>query len=111
MIAVPLQLNEREYMIFVVLDDENVERIRQYDPAEVNIAKTIASGRMAGLTLRDVVIGYATQEEIDQLTQSRSREEVMARLQHLSRGFAFRPGKGDHDAPYLSTRDDGSTKQ
>lgn len=35
MITIPLQVNPAQYDLFIILEDENIERIKKYDPAEV----------------------------------------------------------------------------
>ena len=39
MTVIPFQINANEYSIFVALGDDNIGRIRVYDPAQVEIGK------------------------------------------------------------------------
>jgi hypothetical protein len=107
--VIPFQLDEREYSVFVVLGDDGVERIKAYDPAQLNIWKLPEYWRR--LRLRDVLIGYATPADIERMMEMIQRDgNPLEALRFLSRGFEFRPADGDHDGPYLSAKPDGGTK-
>ena len=45
MLSIPVRLNETEYVLFIALQDANIERIKQYDPVEVVPEKLVATGR------------------------------------------------------------------
>ena len=98
MIALPFQISETEYSIFLVLQDENFERIKNYDPAEFDTRKV--SDEFLDLILRDVIIAYATAEEAAKFIQMVMDDRGIEAMKMLSRNFAFRPDKGDHDNPY-----------
>jgi hypothetical protein len=98
MLVIPFALSDREYSIFVLLGPENLDRIKAYDPAEVSIPKMAASETTRGRTLRDVIIGYATDAEAAAILKPGA--DVGAVLRHLSRGFRYRPDRGDSDDPY-----------
>lgn len=103
MYVLPFQTTPEEYSIFVLLDDEGIERIKAYDPAQVDVAKTLAGMPVRpGQRLMHIIIGYANQEDMKhvlELFQQGLRAEA---LKFLSRGFEFRPDLGDHDGPYVT---------
>ena len=104
MMLLPASINEREYSLFVILEEENIERIKQYDPAEATVSKL--GPPWTTLQLRDVVITYvAAGEEKDRFINMVQRGEINEALRMLSRGFAYRPDLGDHDRPYESAKD------
>ena len=94
MMVVPFQVSAAAYSIFVVLEDENIERIKAYDPAEVTTSKMAG---FADLHLDTVIVGYASGAEIAELTAITDPRELPAFLRKLSRGFRFRPDRGDYD--------------
>jgi len=99
-LLLPFQLNDREYSVFVVLQDDNLSRLREHDPAEVNIGKM--GQPWSALKLRDVIIGYASETDtadVYRLCEANRSDEA---LKYLSRGFAFHPDRGDHDDAYPS---------
>jgi hypothetical protein len=107
MLIMPVQVTPGEYSIFVILEDDNIARIKEHDPAEVNIHKL--GSQWSKLRLRDVVIGYlapgADTREFHRLIGERKMKEA---LKHLSHGFRYRPEAGDHDANYFSIKPDES---
>jgi len=102
MLAIPLRISETEYSIFLVLGDDNLERIRAYDPAELSVPKVVAQNpRIARLTLKDVVICYATLAENEELIRLAGEAKFVEALRKLTRGFRYRPKEGDHDGAYV----------
>lgn len=102
MLVIPFRYDVVSYSVFVVLSDENLTRLREYDPAEVTVDKL--GPPWASMRLKDVIIAYATARELEALTHLRTDGEVRRALMDLSRGFKFRPDRGDSDAPYRSVR-------
>jgi len=102
MMVIPFQTSAVSYNIFVVLQDGNLSRIRQYDPAQIEPRKM---GRnWDKLKLDVVLIGYATEQEIKEIGACNDSKAVQSMLKKLSRGFAFRPDMGDHDGAYRKGR-------
>jgi len=98
MMVIPLQIDVLRYDLFVVLEDENLERIKKKDPAEI-------VGRNLGqpwtfLRMRNVVIVYATAEESKSLSGCPNKAEMLRQLKQLSSGWEFRPDRGDGDSQY-----------
>lgn len=97
---IPFQTGPASYNIFVVLEDDNLARLREYDPAQLGLEKLPA--KWNALRLGTVIIGYATQHDIAQVHFLLHEGEVKRALELLSRGFVFDPTRGDSDAPYRS---------
>lgn len=100
MLAIPLQCDPLSYDLFIVLEDENIERIKAYDPGEM-ITSNLADVWQK-LKVRNIILLYATTEEAQRIGGAASLEDVIAQLKNLSRGFKYRPDKGDSNAPYQS---------
>lgn len=101
MFTIPFQISETEFSIMIVLQDENIERMKEYDPAELSLP--LLSGPFLNvLDLRDIIISYATADDYQKVTELCRRREPHKALKYLSRGFKFRPDKGDSDLPYES---------
>lgn len=99
MVILPFKLNEYEYSIFVVLQDENLDRLKSYDPAEVNVVKM--GGAWALLRVREVFIGYATDADLNTVTHLLKNNKIQEALKFLSRGFVYHPALGDNDKAYV----------
>ena len=102
MMVIPFRINSTEYSVFVVFGQENLDRILQYDPAEVTLNKLGAPWDR--MRLKDVLIGFATAAEEAEVMRLSGAGEGRKALQMLSRGFRYKPDTGDHDGPYLSMR-------
>ena len=98
MISVPIQYDSCCYDVWVFLEQENLDRIKEYDPAEWDLDKM--PGNWRHLRLRKVVLAFASGQEIQRLMQSASRTEVIKLCKELSRGWKYKPQEGDSDAPY-----------
>ncbi len=103
MVTIPIQVNGTHFDLWIILEDENVERIKKYDAAEVRL-NSFPAVPWANLTVAKVVVAYATSTEIKALIAVTERKELLAALETLSRGWTYRPEKGDSDMPYQSPR-------
>jgi hypothetical protein len=109
MYVIPFQFNNTEYSVLVILQDENLERMKQYDPAEVSIAKVLEQRpALQKLRLRHIHIGYGTESDMQECSRMISEGNLHGALALLSRGFRYRPQDGDHDGPYKSLREAGT---
>lgn len=99
MMTLPLRISETEIDVFVILEDDNIERIRKYDPAEIVRKNT---GQFANLAIRNVVIMYASKADIATIMPMFENGNPRQALQYLSRGWKYRPDSGDHDGDYES---------
>jgi hypothetical protein len=99
MLSLPFKVSDTEMDLFVILEDDNIERIKQYDPAEIVRSNL---GPMARLTIRNVVIMYASKADIATVMPMFENGDPNQAMRHLSRGFRYRPDAGDHDDGYKS---------
>jgi hypothetical protein len=95
---IPFRIDAERYNVFVVLEDDNVKRIKGHDPAQFDVTKLPAEWH--ALKLNIVLIGYANEHELANVRRMIARGQAAAALEYLSRGFAYRPDQGDNDAPY-----------
>lgn len=102
MFALPIQVSESEYAVYVFLENENLERMREYDPAVVT-AQALGES-FARLRFKEVIIGYATQEDLAKVIGMCGDGKPREALRYMTRGFRYRPDRGDHDGPYLSLK-------
>lgn len=102
MIAIPYGCTAETFSVFVILQDDNLARIKSYDPAALTINKLPRT--YDGLRLVEVNIGYATESEVEELMEMATTSGIEAILKKLSRGFKYKPDAGDHDGPYEGAR-------
>ena len=100
MLTIPIQRSASEFDLYVVLEDENLKRIRDYDPCEIATSKL--GPIWNAMRLRTVCLYFATADEIKVLTSIQDRTGVLKFIDCLARGFKFRPELGDSDANYQS---------
>ena len=99
---IPFQVGERSFSLFVILVEESIQRIKEYDPAEITLQKMGPPWNR--MVIKDVIIAYATPAElirIDALMKEQ-RYSVQSILKYLSRGWKFKPEVGDNDEDYQS---------
>lgn len=99
---IPFMVDEGHFNIFVVLEDENLRRMKAYDPAQFALDKLPGEWRSRKLNV--VIIGYATPADLAHVKHLADAGVPDAVLVFLSRGFAFRPDLGDSDKPYESRK-------
>jgi len=102
MLVIPIQSSQNEFDIFVVLEDLNIERIKAYDPAELRVGALPPIWQR--LKVKTITLLYATKEEVEDLKATNDEKALTSVLSHLSRGFQYRPDKGDYDGPYRKGR-------
>lgn len=83
--------------IVIVLAEENIERIKAYDPAEIIWSQMPAeySMRRPG-TIGVAFCSAAEQKQIEEMSANDPDWKEKA-IKLVCRGFEFRPDKGDHD--------------
>jgi hypothetical protein len=101
--SLPFRINDTEYSLFVVFEDENIERIREQDPAEVHLP-LLGDRWYKELRLRDVIITYANAEDLKTFHDLCMQDKAREAMQFLCRGFRYRPDRGDNDAMYRSLK-------
>lgn len=89
--TIPFMVSATHFSLMIVLLQEGIDRIRAYDPAEVPL-KEIPP--MPG-TLKDIIITYATPEEMQTVIQLTKAGKGFDALRLLTRGYRFRPERGD----------------
>ena len=100
MISIPLQLSATEYDLFIVLEDDNIDRIvKDRDPAEI---RSSAMGSFARLKIRNINILYASVDDVRLLMACTTRGDLAKCLLNIGRGWKFRPELGDNDMAYQS---------
>lgn len=92
MFVIPFRVSETSYSIMVVLEKANLERIREQDPAEVNLSKL--GGEWDTLTLKDVIISYATQKDQRKVMELWQGGDVRGGFAMAVTGLRLPPGPG-----------------
>ena len=99
MIAIPLAVAPGQFDLIVVLEDENLERIRDHDPAEQDVLRLPDVWRRQ--RVRRIQIGYLTPDEMREgMERLESDRNPVRLLQMVFARWKFRPEKGDNDMPY-----------
>ncbi len=100
MFCIPIGIGDRKYTVLVVLQADNIERIREYDPAVVTINSF--GEPWNGMKLADVSITFATAEDEKEAFRLCREGMILEAVRFLTRGFRYRPDKGDKDGAYES---------
>lgn len=103
MFVMPFSVGAGQFSVMVVIEAGNIERLKANDPAEVSIAKL--GPPWIDLMLKDVLIVMPTPEDAARAMAMATSGNGPAALRFLSRGFAYRPDKGDNDKPYETIAD------
>jgi hypothetical protein len=100
LMVIPFNFGEGWYSIMIVLQEGNVSRIRAHDPAVVQVADIMAHVPSTSMGhLRDVIVTYATAEDIAYVERCADEGRPSDGLKRLTRGYRYRPDLGDHDGP------------
>lgn len=97
MILLPMVRRNGSVDLLIVLDEQNIERIMQYDPAEVIWPQM--PHEYSARRPNCIAITFATAAELAEIERMSLKDpEWKAKaLSLLSRGFKFQSDKGDHD--------------
>ena len=98
MMMIPFPVANGVYSVFVILEAENLKRMADNDPAQINVWKMPEEFRR--LTLRDVIICTPPPEDVAEAVLLIRAGKAPEAFKYLSRGFQFKPGEGDNDLPY-----------
>jgi len=90
MMVMPFQVNPLEYMLLVLLKDDNVDRIRQYNPAEINLEAL--DSLFHSLKLKEIHVSYADEVDETVLHDLARAQDIGAILKHFSRGLPVQDG-------------------
>lgn len=77
-------------MLILVLDDTNLARMAEADPAEVKLHE-------CGKRLVNPKIFICHEKESPEFARVLQTRDLAAIVKYLQRGFRFRPEMGDHD--------------
>lgn len=102
--VIPLERKDGTYTVFMILGDRGIERIKDHDPAELTLLKLGAPWN--GKKLRDIIITYASPEEVKKLDAAAKTGDVVEVLKYLTRNWKFLPDEGDNDLPYIPVNND-----
>ena len=98
MLAIPFQINSTDYNVFVALEQDNIDRMKAYDPAQLEPLKL--GMPWVGMRLNVVIIGFAMASDVEEAQRLAATGKGHEIPKLLSRGFQFKPEAGDHDGPY-----------
>lgn len=95
-LTIPLLMDgEDSYTLCIILQQGNIDRIKAYDPAEIDVEDFPREIRR--LDIKNIQIMYATKEEMDEFIAH--PDQTYPLLKKLARGWQYRPDLGDHDNP------------
>ena len=89
MILIPFTTDSKGFCLFIVLEDDTIDKIARYDPAHVSVAGLPTDFR--NLPLAEVVVGYANPEDVSRIMELLKDGKNTDILKYLSRGFSFQP--------------------
>ena len=98
MLVIPIELKDGGYDLMIVLEADNLSRMRENDPAIVELDKLV--GPWQGRELREIHIVAPTAEDLVKAITMAKERKLIAALKFLERGWLFRPEQGDHNQPY-----------
>ena len=91
MLILPIQSHNHERdAIIIVLGQDNIDRMKQHDPAALKCYET-------GKTLVNPVIMLAYEDESPEFSRVVQCGNIGSILEFLQRGKSFQPDRGDHD--------------
>ena len=96
MLLLPIPLPNGKVNLIIVLEDANLERIKQHDCAEVNWSDL---GDHAVRTPVKIGVGYVNPEECARLYKMAKKGDVAGCLRLVTGGFKHRPEEGDGALP------------
>lgn len=102
MMILPLETENHEHdALIIVLDPDNLERMKGGDPAEVKLKQL----RQAGKNLVDPAIVLCYEKPSPKFNRLIQSGDTLAVIQYLQRGWQYRPEAGDHDRGPESIKD------
>ena len=92
MILIPVEtVNHKHDSLIVILGPDDLDRMRQADPAEIKLRETPA-------TLVNPLIMICCEGDDPKLQKLLEQKDLDAIVEHLQRGWKYRPDRGDNDA-------------
>lgn len=86
-------------VLYLVLDEENVDRIREYDPFDFN--QRNAGAPLALKVPLEIVVAYARKDEQERIARMVDPDEV---VKYLRRGYKETASDGERAVPYLTLK-------
>lgn len=105
LLVIPFMISDDGYSVMVVLQDENVERIKEHDPVVLDSAEILAASRVTG-RLKEVIITYGDLKDLEVVSEYILRNDLPSALRHVTRGYRFRPDRGDGKPVVKADRND-----
>lgn len=97
MIVIPFSIKQGMYSLMFVLEQDSIDRIKEYDPAQINLQDLTEPFR--SMKLDEIHITFGNKEDMAfVMSQEQGVEGLKKVLQHLTRGWKFRPELGDNDS-------------
>jgi len=93
MLVIPKQINPREYVLVIVLGQDNIERMMANDPAQLGLYQLPPP--WPDLRCRDLFIAYETDENMARIETLCRQQNEREAWEYLMRGWQNRPDKGD----------------
>lgn len=98
MICIPFSINQGRFNVLIVLEQDGIDRIKEHDPAEVNLRAMPEPYR--SMTLDEVHITFGTADDIRFImSQEPGGTGLKEVLKRMTRGWKYRPELGDNDGP------------
>jgi hypothetical protein len=96
MICIPFTVKPGIYDIMVVLEQENIDRIKEYDPAMIPLDDFPEPFK--SMQLSEVHITFGNKEDLAFcMAQEQGPAGLKIVLEHLTRGWKYKPEQGDND--------------
>lgn len=101
MICIPFRkVGEQTYGALIVLEDVGMDRLREHDPAMIDLPRM--GEPWASLQLTSLTLAYETTEDCAKISALVRENKIGEVMRFITRGFKYRPELGDDDAPYLN---------
>lgn len=84
--------------VVVVADEENVQRLNERDPIDIDIKKF--GPPFADLKIARLLICIEDEAGIKKIGELKAKNDITGLIDHVLRGWKFRPERGDSDKPY-----------
>lgn len=94
MLLIPLHWPNGKFDLVVVLEEENLDRMKEADPAEIRWEQL---GAFAAYKPSVVRICYGDAATCQGICKLMERGKVMEAVELVSHNWKFRPEAGDHD--------------
>lgn len=101
MLAIPVATRgANEMHLILIFSDDGMERLKAADPAQIEVSRLgepWCHRKVVGVTL-----AYESVENLAKVMRWLDAGDYQSAFKFITRGFTFRPEKGDDDFPYLN---------